>query len=65
MAQLVVAFPHFLILVQNTIHGAPGAQIFSFVQQASLHCARWLIGKTLTVEHLAHLRFLGRQEGAG
>jgi len=65
VAQLVAAFPHFLIFTQNTVHRPPGAQIFSFVQQRGIYFARRLIGKTLTVEHLAHLRFIGWRKGAG
>jgi hypothetical protein len=35
------------------------------MHQVGIYFARWLIGKTLTVEHLANLGFLGRLEGAG
>jgi len=62
VSQLVTAFLHFLILVQNAVHRAPGAQILAFIDQAGIHFPRRLIGKALTVEDLPDFRFLcGRQ----
>jgi hypothetical protein len=62
VAQLVTAFPHFLIFIQNAIHRPPGAQIFAFVQQRGIDFARRLIGKALTVKHLPDFCFLYRRK---
>jgi hypothetical protein len=63
--QLVAAFPHFLIFIQNTVHRPPGAQVFPFIDQGGIHFARSLIGKALTVQQLADFRLLRWMEGAG
>src|SRR3990172_2864153 len=62
MLELIATLTHFAILIQDTIHRPPRAQVFSFVNQCGIHFAWSLILKAITVQQLADFSFLCGKE---
>jgi len=53
MTKLITSFSYFLILIENAVHGPPGAEVTILVKQSSINLARRLIPKARAVESLS------------
>ena len=58
MTQLIAPFPHLLMLVENSIHGAHGAVVLSFVQQGSPNRRRRVVHKPSFMQYRENLLLL-------
>jgi hypothetical protein len=63
--KLISPFPHFLMFLQNPIHGPHRAQVMAFIQKGVIDLQGRLIDKAICVENLQNSLFLftGQSQG--
>ena len=65
MRKLISSFPHFLMFLQNPVHGPHGAQVIAFIQKGVIDLLGRLIDKAICMENIQNSLFLFTGQGQG